>query len=55
MAEINQKSNARRFLDAYNNIDYALKTRYNINRSTGFSDLVRKACCYQLCSAKVSR
>lgn len=43
MAEINQKSNARRFLDAYNNIDYALKTRYNINRSTGFSDLVRKA------------
>lgn len=43
MAEINQKSNAIRFLDAYNNIDYALKTRYNINRSTGFSDLVRKA------------
>ncbi len=43
MAEINQKSNARRFLDAYNNIDYALKTRYNINRSTGFSDLIRKA------------
>lgn len=41
--EENQKSNAQRFLEAYNNIDYALKTRYNINRSTGFSDLVRKA------------
>ncbi len=38
-----QKSNARRFLDAYNNIDYALKVRYSINRSMGFSDLVRKA------------
>lgn len=36
------KSNAKRFLDAYNNIDYALKTRYNINRSMGFSDLIRK-------------
>lgn len=37
------KSNAKRFLDAYNNIDYALKTRYNLNRAMGFSDLIRKS------------
>ena len=37
------KSNAKRFLDAYNNIDYALKTRYNLNRSMGFSELIRKS------------
>lgn len=35
--------NSKRFLDAYNNIDYALKTRYNLNRAMGFSDLIRKA------------
>lgn len=34
--------NSKRFLDAYNNIDYALKTRYNLNRAMGFSDLIRK-------------
>ncbi len=38
-----QKSNAKRFLDAYNNIDYALKTRYGLNRAMGFSDLIRKS------------
>ena len=37
-----EKSNAKRFLDAYNNIDYALKTRYGLNRAMGFSDLIRK-------------
>ena len=37
------QSNAKRFLNAYNNIDYALKTRYNLNRAMGFSDLIRKA------------
>ena len=35
--------NSKRFLDAYNNIDYALKTRYNLNRAMGFSDLIRKS------------
>ena len=35
--------NSKRFIDAYNNIDYALKTRYNLNRSMGFSDLIRKS------------
>ncbi len=38
-----RKSNAKRFLDAYNNIDYALKTRYGLNRAMGFSDLIRKS------------
>ncbi len=37
------KSNAMRFLSAFNNIDYAIKTRYNMNRSMGFSEAVRKA------------
>lgn len=38
-----KNSNAKRFLNAYNNIDYALKTRYNLNRAMGFSDLIRKS------------
>ncbi len=37
------RTNAQRFLDAYNNIDYALKTKYNLNRAMGFSDLIRKS------------
>lgn len=37
-----KKSNAERFIAAYNNIDYTLKTRYSFNRSMGFSDLIRK-------------
>lgn len=37
------KTNAMRFLSAFNNIDYAIKTRYNMNRSMGFSEAVRKA------------
>ena len=28
-----EKSNAMRFLSAFNNIDYTIKTRYNMNRS----------------------
>lgn len=43
MEENFKKSNAKRFLDAYNNIDYALKTRYGLNRAMGFSDLIRKS------------
>lgn len=38
-----KKTNSQRFIDAYNNIDYALKTRYNLNRAMGFSDLIRKS------------
>lgn len=37
------KSNAMRFLSAFNNIDYTIKTRYNMSRSMGFSEAVRKA------------
>ena len=38
-----KNSNAKRFLDAYNDIDYSLKTRYGMNRAMGFSDLIRKS------------
>lgn len=41
-----QKSNAMRFLAAFNDIDYAIKTRYNFNRSMGFSEAIRKAVAY---------
>ncbi len=37
------KTNAARFLSAFNDIDYCIKTRYNMNRSTGFSEAVRRA------------
>jgi len=40
---IEEKSNAARFIEAFNNIDYALKARYNLNRAMGFSDLIRKS------------
>ncbi len=38
-----QKSRAERFIDAFNNIDYTLRARYGLNRSMGFSDLIRKS------------
>lgn len=38
-----KQSNAMRFLSAFNNIDYAIKTRYNFNRSMGFSEAIRKS------------
>ena len=37
-----EKTNAERFIDAFNNIDYSLRVRYGLNRSMGFSDVVRK-------------
>lgn len=37
------RTRAERFLDAFNNIDYALRTRYSLNRSMSFSDLIRKS------------
>ena len=42
-AAVEERSNAKRFIDAFNNIDYALKARYNLNRAMGFSDLIRKS------------
>ena len=38
-----KKSNAQRFLEAFNNIDYYIKTRYDFNRAMGFSELIRKS------------
>ncbi len=37
------KSNAERFLAAYNNIDYGLRTIYGFKRSMSFSDVVRRS------------
>lgn len=36
------KSNARRFIDAYNKVDNALRSIYGINDHTGFSDMIRR-------------
>ena len=41
MAE--EKTRAERFIEAFNNIDYSLRTRYGLNRSMSFSDLIRKS------------
>ena len=38
-----KKSNAERFLTAYNNIDYSLRAIYNFKRSMSFSDVVRRS------------
>ena len=38
-----QKSNATRFIDAYNRIDYALRVQNNIKRSMSFSDMIRRS------------
>lgn len=36
-------SNATRFVNAYNQIDYSLRTQYNFKRSMNFSDLIRRS------------
>ena len=41
--DVVEKTNAMRFLASFNNIDYAIKTRYNFNRSMGFSEAIRRA------------
>ena len=38
-----KKTNAERFLTAYNNIDYGLRTIYGFKRSMSFSDVVRRS------------
>ena len=40
---MSKKSNAERFLTAYNNIDYGLRTIYGFKRSMSFSDVVRRS------------
>ena len=37
------KTNAIRFIDAYNKIDYALRVQNNFKRSMSFSDMIRRA------------
>ena len=37
-----EKTRAERFIECFNKIDYALRTKYNLNRSMSFSDLIRK-------------
>lgn len=37
------KSNATRFIEAYNEIDYGLRTIYGFKRSMSFTDVVRRA------------
>lgn len=36
------KTNAERFITAYNSIDYSLRTIYNFKRSMSFSDVIRR-------------
>ena len=36
-------TNARRFIKAYNTIDYSLRTQYNFTQGISFSELIRKA------------
>ncbi len=38
-----EKTNAQRFIKAYNTIDYALRTQYNFSQGISFSELIRKA------------
>lgn len=38
-----ENSNAMRFIECFNRVDYALRTKYNFNRSMSFSDLIRKS------------
>jgi len=38
-----KKTNAERFITAYNNIDYSLRTIYNFKRSMSFSDVIRRS------------
>lgn len=39
----NLKTNAERFIIAYNKIDYSLRTIYGFKRSISYADLIRKA------------
>lgn len=37
-----EKTLGERFIECFNKVDYALRTKYNLNRSMSFSDLIRK-------------
>lgn len=38
-----KESNAKRFINAYNQIDYAIRTQHNLKRSMSFADIVRRS------------
>lgn len=38
----NAQTNARRFINAYNELDHALRIQYNFKRSMSFSEMIRK-------------
>ena len=38
-----KKSNAERFITAYNHIDYSLRTIYDFKRSMAFNDIIRRS------------
>lgn len=38
-----KESNAKKFINSYNQIDYALRVQHNFKRSMGFSDMIRRA------------
>ena len=40
---MSKKTNAERFLTAYNNLDYGLRSIYGFKRSMSFSDVVRRS------------
>lgn len=40
---VKAQSNARRFINAYNDIDYAIRVQHGFKRSMSFSEVVRKA------------
>ena len=38
-----EMSNAQRFIDSFNQIDYAIRVQHDFKRSMGFSDMIRRA------------
>ena len=41
--KMKSQTNARRFINAYNKIDYAIRVQHGFKRSMSFSEVVRKA------------
>lgn len=39
----NKQGNAKKFIDAYNQIDHSLRAQHNFKRSMSFSDMIRRA------------
>ncbi len=43
MEEIKQSTNAERFIEAYNKIDYSLRAIYSLKRSMTYSEVIRRS------------